>query len=771
LNYITTISEFLGHEISNFALDGEFHHFEADAKGKKPLWVNGFEFHNNNQTYAVISYGDFRSGLKGTWKSYDDTNNEVIEKDFKNKIKNMKSNVDENLKRKHKQCRDKWQSIYDASIKEFKHPYLAKKKIDFCYGAGTLNNDTLLVPLYDNKNFNGVQKIDPFGNKKFSYGIKLKGSFCPIGNIKNASIVYLSEGYATACSVYMATHTPVICVFNSGNIIDSIKTFKKINSKCKIIICADNDQFVKIKRGFNPGIDKAKETTALFKDCIFKAPLFRSLDTKPTDFNDLHVLEGLEIVSSQLRISDDDFKIKEINQKENKKTKEIHIVNKLLKCNNYSEMIIQDNNIFSYSNGKWNLLKQNNINKIKLKISELYGEDIIYNKIESIFRFFCLSLKHAPVDMFEAKPNFINFKNCTLKVEKNDQNKYVLNVYDHNKKDYLTNQIPYNYEFSKSEEMNKELDELLERVFKSDEDKANKIKAISQLYGACLLPFIPRIFFLHGVQGSGKSTILKIIMHFMGKENISTLEPNQMNGFNLEIMCNKLANIVTDINGNSKINDSILKMIEDATKITIQRKYQSNIIADIPRVMAFGMNKIPDTFSGESRAYERRITFISFNKTFSGAMADPYHDYDYDKKVQGFDRHLFEKIVKSNPQGIINFAIKGIREVLANNCKFINPKSGIKDLKEWQEENDIVFSFLNDDSAATWIAKDLNEKIKRSELSCRFKEWCMHWSNKGAGITRNKFYKRLRDLGYNEIKSDGVIYFRGLKHAAPCLKR
>ena len=57
----------------------------------------------------------------------------------------------------------------------------------------------------------------------------------------------------------------------------------------KLVFCADNDQYGEI----NTGLTKATEAARAVKGYV-ASPVFRDITTKPTDFNDLHNLEGIQ---------------------------------------------------------------------------------------------------------------------------------------------------------------------------------------------------------------------------------------------------------------------------------------------------------------------------------------------------------------------------------------------------------------------------------------------------------------------------------------------
>ena len=59
------------------------------------------------------------------------------------------------------------------------------------------------------------------------------------------------------------------------------------------------------------------------------------------------------------------------------------------------------------------------------------------------------------------------------------------------------------------------------------------------------------------------------------------------------------------------------------------------------------------------------------------------------------------------------------------------------------------------------MEKDNGSKITRSELYGLYERYCEE--NDRASITRNRFYKNLREKGYKEAKINGIMYFKGLK--------
>jgi len=110
--------------------------------------------------------------------------------------------------------------------------------------------------------------------------------------------IYVVEGFATGATVYEMTSTCTVVAFNVGNLQSVALRVRREHPDANIIIAADNDSG---KEG-NPGLTKGKKAAdAVGGSMVF--PTFQVPTTNgkpPTDFNDLFVLEGLEVVQAQL---------------------------------------------------------------------------------------------------------------------------------------------------------------------------------------------------------------------------------------------------------------------------------------------------------------------------------------------------------------------------------------------------------------------------------------------------------------------------------------
>ena len=190
------------------------------------------------------------------------------------------------------QAEDEVSTYADASAD---HPYLVRKRIE-PHGIKIDRAGRLVVPVSDSSGeILSYQTIDADGNKRFLKGGKIEGGFYELRG--NRKVIFIGEGFATCASIHQATGFTTLVAFDCGNLAKVAKSAKEMFLGSRIVICADNDQF---SEG-NPGITKAKAAAGLvFGEIVY--PIFNESDlaSKPTDFNDLHTLQGIEAVKEQI---------------------------------------------------------------------------------------------------------------------------------------------------------------------------------------------------------------------------------------------------------------------------------------------------------------------------------------------------------------------------------------------------------------------------------------------------------------------------------------
>lgn len=225
-------------------------------------------------------------------------------------------------------------------------PYLAKKGVQG-HGLRYTTSGSAVLPLLDGGGkIHGLQFLrTPAQAEKtrrpakefWPPGLVKKGHFHLLGAPQH--LILIAEGYADAATLHEATGYPVAVAFDAGNIEHVAIALRKRYKRARILICADDDVLAKCgqqdcrqrfiladhpkdcphcdreHRATNAGITGAS-TAALAVDGAWLAPRFAdealrrsqflATGAKVTDFNDLHAMEGLHVVRTQIeaRLSD-----------------------------------------------------------------------------------------------------------------------------------------------------------------------------------------------------------------------------------------------------------------------------------------------------------------------------------------------------------------------------------------------------------------------------------------------------------------------------------
>lgn len=277
--FLEAIARDLGNSPDQVQTEGSIQRFGTkDGKRDDAGWCVFF----TDGDRAGGAYGDWRSDQTYKWFS--------ANCDVGHKIE---------MQRKQKQVNAKRQTMLYCEVREklkgYQKPPLApttytqSKRIDcddrlIRERCGS-RQDCLLIPMRSlDKTLWNLQKIYPDGKKRFMKGGKTSGLFQTLGSAKSGT-VYICEGWATACSVYLATRKMVVCAFSAHNMLDVTRDIAKSLPTVRIIIAADNDQ---------PGEDAARKSAQHCSNLVTAPP------DAGTDWNDYFVEHGPEATKQMI---------------------------------------------------------------------------------------------------------------------------------------------------------------------------------------------------------------------------------------------------------------------------------------------------------------------------------------------------------------------------------------------------------------------------------------------------------------------------------------
>lgn len=278
---------------------GKFHRFpdgRTKDKNDKAGWCIYREFssNNDNSMIGICTYGSFAGTVPTTkWISKDTNHMTQAEKTaYTKKVKDdleaYKREQEAEYKIAAKNCKD----LYEKASITNQTEYTTRKKIN----PKTIrhNGYAIMIPVMIGGEITSIQYIAGNGEKKFHAGGKIKSGFYKIkGN--NAEISFITEGWATGCTLNEASDCDVYIVFSCNNLYDATAEIIK-EARGEIVIAADDDY----KTENNPGLAAAQIAAETYNVKVI-APIFRDQGCRGTDFNDLRCIEGLHPVKEQLK--------------------------------------------------------------------------------------------------------------------------------------------------------------------------------------------------------------------------------------------------------------------------------------------------------------------------------------------------------------------------------------------------------------------------------------------------------------------------------------
>lgn len=307
-------------------LDGlmERFHVEGDRKGSKNGWVIA---HIDATPNANFGSHKLYPGHTFRWKANVKARSlSAVER---------KAEQEERARRKaakaaaeaqrHADAAERAKAAWDAAVPApADHPYLARKAIG-AHGVRlgvweVVNPDTgevrvisdkaLLVPMIDAKRkIWSLQAILPgklmsggTRDKDYLLGGRKDGLFSPIGSKpkqhEGRNVFVVCEGWATGASIYEATGHMTLVAFDAGNLLAVADALREKQADAVIVLAADHDQWT-TKPIPNPGRHYAKLAAASINGLVAFPPFPADAEGRPTDFNDLHVRQGLEAVAER----------------------------------------------------------------------------------------------------------------------------------------------------------------------------------------------------------------------------------------------------------------------------------------------------------------------------------------------------------------------------------------------------------------------------------------------------------------------------------------
>lgn len=698
---------------------------------------------------TLCMWGDFKSGEKGThWVG--DTDPKALKK--------AREAWEIEKREMHEKVALELPRVWEELIPAGTHPYLTRKGVRLhgarlsCF-SGTQVISQIVVPmrLGPMGKLENLHYIDETGAKALHPGAQTNAVHFWIGGHKPEKII-VCEGYATGASIYEALDEPkdlaVLCAMSGGNLMSVVQYVLKAFPKVALTVAADNDH----EKKENAGILYATKAVSLAPHIKLVSPA-----TEPgvSDFNDVLLLKGKEAVAPYFEDSELEITSGSIAPREKKPNE--NTVATLL-ANEMKAHCVSGDDVFQYLGTHWYMWQEEdfvNLNNIIRKVS---GNIYKTGDVASCKKALLDRLPRAPHNLLHAKRTSANFLNGTLHLLETAHGPE-FELREHNPEDGMLNVLPFKFDDSLFTARSEEWEKYLEYMFEKDSDKDEKILALSEMFGAMLMPRYPHLFMLHGGAACGKSTTILTALKLTRPEDVGGVDPTHLGReFYLESLIGKTLNVLTDINVRDPISDDIVKQIEDQRPFSINRKGQKMVRAPLPPVHIFAGNGIPKTLEGASGAHERRWTFIEFTRR----VADN----------GSYERDFSDNLFTSCPEGIVGFALRGLHSLLKRKGVYTQPESGKKALVEWQKESDSVAQFLEaiELDEVPHIHKDSADAIASTIMWKAFRNWCEDTNSGGQRMSQRGFGLKMKRLGVTPTRTRTGVMWEGYTSKAPELR-
>ncbi|PEC80235.1 DNA primase family protein [Bacillus cereus] len=234
-------------------------------------------------------------------------------------------------------------------------------------------------------------------------------------------------------------------------------------------------------------------------------------------------------------------------------------------------------------------------------------------------------------------------------------------------------------------------------------------------------------FILTGDGSNGKSSYLKIIRKLIGSDNASSLDLNELDQrFKTAELFGKLANIGDDIGKGYIKESSIFKKLSTGETLNVERKGKDPFDFTNYAKLIFSANEMP-RINDFSDGLGRRLQIVPFKAKFTP------NDDDYDPFIT--DKLLSDESM----QYVLNLALKSLKRLLVEK-KFTKSKAVEAELMKYQEENNPIISFINNEDVEL-------ERAVVGDVYLQYKVYCAE--NGYQSVSNISFSKQVTQLfGY-----------------------
>ena len=381
------------------------------------------------------------------------------------------------------------------------------------------------------------------------------------------------------------------------------------------------------------------------------------------------------------------------------------IGDKLLQDNN---MYIFENDICIYENGVY----KKNEKDIERKVIELVPDSTIHFRNE-VYQYLLLKAEEKE---FDRENGIINFKNGLFSVKERK-------MYNHSPKYFSTNQINTNFNLTAPKVQ--AVDDVLDKLSCG---KYERKQTILEMIGYSMTTSIKlqKAFILYGNKArNGKSTLIDIIVHLLGDDNVGTVSFKDMNQnrFAGSGIKNKLLNSGSEMTDEYIEDVEIFKKYVTGDYLEIEEKFKPRQKIRPYAKFIFSANELPRV-ADKTDGFYRRLQIIPLEYSFT------------DKDRKSFD---FNKLISK--EALEYLAKISLEAYLNMGENFSNHEENEIEIAKYKVGANSILTFINDEEYITSLIEKTSTSRFANEIYNLYKQYCA--DNQYRAIGRNKFYKEI----------------------------
>jgi len=411
------------------------------------------------------------------------------------------------------------------------------------------------------------------------------------------------------------------------------------------------------------------------------------------------------------------YQIFKYTEKENKKTGEKYLVptqviaprlaKLIMEEYDYNFKTIRDNQeMYYYNDGHYHPDGET----IIATLSTEYMEDLTTTHMKNEVINYIKDINYIERDIFDADTKYINLKNGIFNLETKQ-------LEPHNPNRYFLNEIPVKYDPDKDCPKIKKF--FSEVIYEED------ISTLQEFFGYVLYRkyLIHKICMFIGDGKNGKSTAIRLLEAFIGKENVKSRELQRIieDKFAVADLYGKLANVCADIQSTAFKETGILKALTGEDLVTAEKKFKGAFDFRNYAKFIFSANKLPKS-PDKTYAFYRRWILISFPNTFDEKTCNP---------------NILDEITSEDEiSGLLNWSIEGLYRLL-DKGDFSYNKTVEEVAEQYETLSDPIYAFVKE-----FLTTVVNGGILKDDLWEKYVNWC---KTKKLSVTpKNMLTKELK---------------------------